>query len=350
MNRLIAEAKRSDQEIGRLRRLFYTTVGAIRIGLVRAVSWMSPGRDGSRRWQRRKVAPSEILKRVRRLELRLRRLVSEMFLGAYESIFKGQGLEFEEVREYQAGDDVRNIDWNVSARMARLFVKKFRHERELRVFLVVDVSPSLEFGSQGIKKSDLSAELAAALILAAVRSNDRVGLVLFTDRVEKFIPPKKGMSQAHRLIREILFCEPAGTGTDLVPALDLLRRFARRKRSIIFILTDLHAKGYEASLKKLAHRHDVLVILLRDRREKSLAPLGLVRLMDLETGEERWLDLRSPSLGERWQQFIEAEWRQREGLLTQWRIDYAEVVPGESPLVPLMELFRKREYRLRSGR
>ncbi len=308
-----------------------------------------PG-DGRAGVRKRTARPSEILKRVRRLELRLRRLVSELFLGAYESIFKGQGLEFEEVREYQAGDDVRTVDWNVTARMGKLFVKKFRHERELRVFVVVDVSPSLEFGSQGITKSDLSAEVAGALILSAVRSNDRVGLILFSDRVEKFISPKKGIRQAHRLIREILFCEPKGRGTDLVPPLDLIRRLSRRRRSIIFLLTDLHAQGYETVLKQLARRHDVLAIVLKDRREKALAPLGLVRFRDLETGEELSLDLRSPAMGERWQRLIDAEWRHRQDLLRRWRIDFAEVVPGESSLIPLMELFRRRERRLRAGR
>lgn len=296
------------------------------------------------------TSPAEILKRVRRLEMKLRRLVSEIFLGAYESIFKGQGLEFEEVREYQPGDDVRTIDWNVTARMGKPFVKKFRHERELRVFLVVDISPSLLFGTQGKLKSELAAEVAAALILAAIRSNDRVGLLLFTDRVEKFIPPRKGIRHAYRLIRELLFARPQGKGTDIANALEFLRRVTRRRRSLIFLLSDFHARDYEAALKKLAARHEVLALILRDRRERSLAPLGIVRFRDLETGEERWLDLRTPQQVERWQQRLEAEWQRRRQLLTQLRVDFAEVIPGESPLLPLMELFRKRERRLRAGR
>ncbi|MFN3421392.1 MAG: DUF58 domain-containing protein [Armatimonadota bacterium] len=313
-------------------------------------TWVKRWRGDSGQPLPQPTSPTEILRRVKRLEMKLRRLVSEMFLGAYESIFKGQGLEFEEVREYQPGDDVRMIDWNVTARMGKPYVKKFRHERELRVFVLVDISPSLEFGTQGKLKSELAAEVAAALILAAIRSNDRVGLLLFTDRIEKFIPPRKGIRHAHRLIRELLFTRPQGHGTDLSVALDFLRRLTRRRRSVIFLFTDLHAQGYESTLKKLAARHEVLALVLRDRRERSLAPLGVARFVDLETGEERWLDLRSPRIVDRWQNQLEAEWQRRRQLLTQFRVDYAEVTPGESPLLPLMELFRKRERRLRSGR
>lgn len=298
----------------------------------------------------REVSPSEILRRVRRLEVRLRRLVSEMFLGAYESIFKGQGLEFEEVREYQPGDDVRTIDWNVTARMGRLFVKKYRHERELRVFIAMDISGSLYFGTQGQWKSELAKDLAAALILAAIRSNDRVGLLLFTDRIENFIPPRKGLRHAYRLIRELLYTRPKGRGTDLAGALEFLRRLTRRRRSVIFLLTDFHAEGYEAPLKKLAGRHEVLALVLRDRREQSLAPLGMAQFWDLETGEERTLDLRTPKGVEGWQQRLEQIWQHRRQSLTQMRVDFVEVTPGESPVLPLMELFRKRERRLRSGR
>mgnify|MGYP001627120238 CR=1 FL=1 len=330
---------------------------AIRTALTRLVNlparlrtWMQRWRGDSGQPLSQPTSPAEILRRVKRLEMKLRRLVSEMFLGAYESIFKGQGLEFEEVREYQPGDDVRMIDWNVTARMGKPYVKKFRHERELRVFVVVDISPSLHFGTQGKLKSELAAEVAAALILAAIRSNDRVGLLLFTDRVEKFIPPRKGIRHAHRLIRDLLFTRPQGHGTDLSVALEFLRRLTRRRRSVIFLFTDLHAQAYESNLKKLVARHEVLALVLRDRRERSLAPLGVARFVDLETGEERWLDLRSPRIVDRWQYQLEAEWQRRRQLLTQLRVDYAEVTPGESPLLPLMELFRKRERRLRSGR
>lgn len=298
----------------------------------------------------RQVSPAEILRRVRRLEMKLRRLVSEMFLGAYESVFKGQGLEFEEVREYQVGDDVRMIDWNVTARMGKPFVKKFRHERELRVFIVVDISRSLFFGTQGKTKNELAAEIAAALILAAIRSNDRVGLLLFTDRVEKFVPPRKGIRHAHRLIRELLFTQPKGKETKLTVALEFLRRIARRRRSVIFLLSDFHDDGYETELRRLSTRHEVLALILRDRRERSLAPLGFVQFFDLETGEERWLDLRSSQKSDSWQRKIGSEWQRLRQLLTYSRIDYAEVTAGESPLLPIMELFRKRERRLKSGK
>lgn len=315
------------------------------------MTWLSKWRgDGQLIAPSRPTSPVEILRRVKRLEMRLRRLVSEMFLGAYESVFKGQGLEFEEVREYQIGDEVRTIDWNVTARMGRPFVKKFRHERELRVFIVIDASPSLQFGTQGKLKSELAAELAAALIMAAIRCNDRVGLLLFTDRIEKFVPPRKGIRHAHRLIRELLFTQPQGRKTDLAVALEFLRRLTRRRRSLIFLLTDFHTHGYESALKKLATRHEVLALILCDRRERALAPLGMVRFVDLETGEERWLDLRTPQAAERWQRGLEAEWQRRRLSLVQRKVDFAEVTPGESPVLPLMELFRKRELRLRSGR
>ncbi len=327
----------------------------------RALTFLETLREKLQKWQQRfrlpspvpspqSPSPKEILQRVKRLEMKLRRLVSEMFLGAYESVFKGQGLEFEEVREYQPGDDVRMIDWNVTARMGKPFVKKFRHERELRVFLVVDISPSLLFGTQGKLKSEVAAEVAAALILAAIRSNDRVGLLLFTDRIEKFIPPRKGIRHAHRLIRELLFTQPQGRGTDLAVALEFLQRLTRRRRSVIFLFSDFHADGYETALKRLTARHEVLALILRDRRERALAPLGVTRFVDLETDEERWLDLRSPTSVERWQQGLEAEWQRRRQLLTHLRVDFSEITPGESPLLPLMELFRKRERRLRSGR
>ncbi|MCS7263239.1 MAG: DUF58 domain-containing protein [Armatimonadetes bacterium] len=312
--------------------------------------WFQRWQGDGRKPMNQPASPTEILRRVKRLEMKLRRLVSEMFLGAYESIFKGQGLEFEEVREYQAGDDVRMIDWNVTARMGKPYVKKFRHERELRVFIVVDISPSLQFGTQGKLKSELAVEVASALILAAIRSNDRVGLLLFTDRIEKFIPPRKGIRHAHRLIRELLFTKPEGHGTSLTVAFEFLRRLSRRRRSLIFLFTDFHAQGYESTLKKLAVRHEVLALILRDRRERALAPLGVARFFDLETGEERWLDLRSPKIVDLWQQQLELEWQRRRQLLTQLRVDYAEVTPGESPLLPLMELFKRRERRLRSGR
>lgn len=296
------------------------------------------------------ASPTEVLRRVKRLEVKLRRLVSEMFLGAYESVFKGQGLEFEEVREYQVGDDVRMIDWNVTARMGKPYVKKFRHERELRVFIVVDISPSMMFGTQGKLKSELAVEVAAALILAAIRSNDRVGLLLFTDRVEKFIPPRKGIRHAHRLIRELLFIRPHGHNTNLTAALEFLRRITRRRRSIIFLFSDFHDDGYEIALKRLTARHEVLALILRDRRERSLAPLGIAQFRDLETGDGLWIDLRSAKEVERRQRELETEWQHRRQLLTRLRVDCTEVTPGESPLLPLMELFRKRERRLRSGK
>src|SRR3981081_309439 len=229
--------------------------------------------------------PAEILKKIRSLEIKTKGLVQTVFAGDYHSVFKGRGMNFEDVREYQPGDEIRAIDWNVPARMGNTFVKKFTEERELTVMLVVDVSASGNFGSTTQSKRELAAEVACLLAFSAIRNNDKVGLILFTDRVELFIPPKKGRSHPLRLIREILFFEPAGRGTDPALALDYLNKIVTR-RAVVFFISDFQAPDFSHTLAVSGRRHDFIAIQIQDEREQVLPNVGIITLEDAETGEQ----------------------------------------------------------------
>ena len=230
----------------------------------------------------------EILKKIRRLELRTRARVEAAFSGQYRSVFKGRGMNFEEVREYQAGDEVRFIEWNVTARLGEVrgeaYVKKFTEERELTVLLMVDISGSGDFGSVEQSKRELAAEVACVLAFSAIRNNDKVGLLLFSDHVELFIPPRRGRRHALRIIREILFFEATGRGTDLAGALERLNRLIHR-RSVVFLVSDFQAEGFSKQLSITGRRHDLVAMTLVDPREETLPDMGTVRLEDAETGE-----------------------------------------------------------------
>src|SRR2546426_12701490 len=230
------------------------------------------------------MIPKEILKKVRQIEIRTNREVTDVLGGQYHSVFKGRGMEFEEVREYLPGDEIRSIDWNVTARFDHPFIKKFKEERELTVMLVVDVSASGQFGSVRQRKNELAAELAAVLAFSAIRNNDKVGVILFTDRVEKYIAQKKGRRHVLRVIREILAFEPEGKGTNLRLALDYLNRVQRR-RAVCFLISDFQDEEFRKSLRVAGKRHDVVALSLRDPREEELPAVGLVELRDAETGE-----------------------------------------------------------------
>ena len=234
--------------------------------------------------EKRAGVPPEILRQVKLIELRTRGLVNSLFTGEYHSVFKGQGMEFAEVREYQPGDEVRSIDWNVTARMRRPFVKRYVEERELTVMLVVDLSGSERFGTQGRFKSELASELGAVLGMSAIRNNDRVGAMLFTDRIEHVLPPKKGRRHALRLIRDLLAFEPTGTKTDVSGAMQYLARMLRQ-HTIIFIISDFLDAEIERPLKRLAQRHDVVAITVEDPSERVLPDIGLVRFVDPESGQ-----------------------------------------------------------------
>jgi uncharacterized protein (DUF58 family) len=233
--------------------------------------------------------PPEILRQVRRIEIRARRAVQEALAGGYHSVFRGRGMEFEEVREYVPGDDIRAIDWNVTARMGHPFVKRFREERELTVFFLVDRSASLRFGSGPREKGEAAAEACAALAFSAIRNNDKVGLVLFTREPETFVPARKGRAHALRVVREVLFRRPRGTGTSLAAGLEFLGRVARR-RAVVFLVSDFLDDGWEHALRVASRRHEIVALTLTDPREQELVPAALVTLEDAETGELRLVD------------------------------------------------------------
>jgi uncharacterized protein (DUF58 family) len=289
----------------------------------------------------------EVLRKVRQIEIRTSRMVNTVFGGEYRSIFKGKGMEFQEVREYVPGDDVRTIDWNVSARGGgELFVKQFTEERELTVLLLVDISASQFFGSTQRFKKDLAAEIAAVLAFAAIRNNDRVGLVLFTDVVELYVPPRKGPSHVLRVIREALFFPPRGRGTKVAAALEFLARVTHR-RAVAFLISDFIDTGFDRPLRVSARRHDLISVIIGDRREREWPAAGLVDWTDAESGERRLLDTSSGAvrraLGEAWA----ARRRRLLATLKASRCDAVEVFAGEPYERQLVKFFKLRERRLR---
>jgi uncharacterized protein (DUF58 family) len=235
------------------------------------------------------MIPKEILRKVRRIEIRTNRVVNETLAGRYSSVFRGRGMEFSEVREYQVGDDVRSIDWNVTSRMGHPYIKKYVEERELTVMLAVDCSASDRFGTTGPSKGEIAAEVAALIAFTAIKNNDRVGLLLFTDQVELFVPPGKGVEHVLRVVREILIFRPQHRGTSLSLGLDTLNHL-QRKRAVAFLISDFLDSGYERQLRLTARRHDLIAVTLTDPRESELPRLGLLRLQDAETGAETVVD------------------------------------------------------------
>jgi uncharacterized protein (DUF58 family) len=287
------------------------------------------------------AVPRELLRTIRQIEIRSRRLVNDLFLGEYHAVFRGRGIEFADVREYQPGDDVRSIDWNVTARMSAPYVKKYVEERELTVMLAVDVSASDAFGSGGQSKREVAAEVGALLALSAVRNNDKVGLVAFTDHIERYVPPKKGPRHVLRVIRELLYLRPAGRGTNLAVAVEFLRRVLRR-RSVVFLLSDFQDRGYAAGLRVLARRHDVTAIVLGDPRERELPAVGLVELEDAESGARVLVDTSSPRLRARYAARAAALREERRRALAAMKIDQIELLTGASYVEPLIAYFRRR--------
>jgi uncharacterized protein (DUF58 family) len=292
--------------------------------------------------------PSEVLRLVRRLELRTRGLVNARYAGEYQSVFKGQGMEFSEVREYQPGDEVRSIDWNVTARMHRPFVKRYVEERELTVMLLVDCSGSSGVGTGARFKRDVAAEIAAAFALLAVRSNDRVGAVLFTDRVENAISPRKGRRHALRVLRDVLLQEGVGQGTDLAGALAYARR-ALGHRAVVFVLSDFVAPPFEKELRLLARRHDVVAVTLEDPGDRVLPDIGLARLTDPETGETIEVNTSSADVRARFSTAIAAERDTRRKLFRGMAIDEIVVRTDGDIARPVAAFFKARERRRRRG-
>jgi uncharacterized protein (DUF58 family) len=291
------------------------------------------------------MTPEEAAREVRRIEITTRHLVRDIVAGEYSSAFRGRGVEFSEVREYQPGDDVRTIDWNVTARLGSTYVKRFLEERELTVLFVVDLSASGGFGSRLRTKAELAAELTAVLALAAARSNDRSGAVFFTDRVEYRLAPAKGRRHVLRLISDLLVFEPAGRGTDLGAALAELEPTLRR-RAVIFLLSDFMATGHETVLARLARRHDVVGLQLVDPRERALPAAGLVTLWDPETGEWRRIDTDAPRVRAYFAERAEAFDRGLEQALREMNVDLLRLETGRSYAEPLLTFFRRRERML----
>jgi uncharacterized protein (DUF58 family) len=285
---------------------------------------------------------TEVLAQVRQLELRSRRLVRDLLAGEYASVFKGRGVEFADVRPYQHGDDVRTIDWRVTARAGAAYVRRYVEERELTVLFVVDRSASDAFGSRRRTKADLATEVCAVLALTAARTNDRVGALLFTDRVEHFVPPSKGKRHALRVVRELVAFEPRGSGTDLVAALEFVNRVTRR-RAVLFVFSDWLAAGYELVLEATARRHDTVAVQLADPRERQLPDVGLVTLADPETGRWRYVDTSDPRVRDRAREAA----RERDAALARsLRRHGADVVRLDTDrgyVAPLLAFFRARE-------
>ncbi|NLT52524.1 MAG: DUF58 domain-containing protein [Ignavibacteria bacterium] len=286
----------------------------------------------------------EIIKQVRQIELKTRGLVNQVFSGEYHSVFKGRGMEFSEVREYQFGDDIRNIDWNVTARYGHPFVKVFEEERELTVMLLVDMSGSLSFGTKDKTKQRIAAELSSILAFSALKNNDKVGLILFTDRIEKFVPPRKGKSHVLRIIREVLSFEPEGNKTNLKGALEFLNHTIK-KRCILFVISDFFDTGYDKILKVVGRKHDCIGIVLNDRHEKILPEMGLVKFRDAESGEVAIIDTSSRMVQDWFSRRLKDQYDYRKTVFRASKLDIVEISTEESYIRPLVDFFKLREKR-----
>ncbi|MDZ4754559.1 MAG: DUF58 domain-containing protein [Phycisphaerae bacterium] len=287
---------------------------------------------------------TEMLQKIRRIEIRTSHLVSEALGGQFRSAFKGRGMEFEEVRPYQIGDDVRSIDWNVSARVGEPHIKLFREERELTVLLAVDLSGSQRFGTHLQFKRDLVAEVAATLAFSAIRSNDKAGLLCFTDRIEHFVPPRKGPRHVLRIIREILSLKPEGVGTSISTALDEVQRVQKR-RAVVFVISDFLGTDWHHSLRLTAAKHDVIPICVTDQRELALPRVGFVELRDLETGRIAVVDTLNAGVRARYEAAAAAAIAARTATFRRMRMEPIELRTGELFIAPLQSYFRKREAR-----
>ena len=288
----------------------------------------------------------DILRRVRRIEIRTRRLVEEVFAGQSESVFKGRGMEFAEVRPYLVGDEVRDIDWNVTARMGAPFVKRFTEERELTVMLAVDVSGSLEFGSGGVSKRELAAEIAALLAFSALQNGDKVGLVLFSDRLELFVPPRKGRTQVLRIVRELLTHGIEGRGTVWASGLEFMNRVLHR-RAVVFLVSDFLTPIDPKIFRITSRRHDLVALWIEDPREATLPSVGRIVVEDLESGRRRWLDTSNPKVRESYRAArADSRTRAQRGLAAT-RTDAVPLSTGASYLPPLLRFFNQRRRRRR---
>ncbi|MBI4384205.1 MAG: DUF58 domain-containing protein [Nitrospinae bacterium] len=286
--------------------------------------------------------PPELMEKIRLIQIKTNYLANDIMAGEYVSAFKGRGMEFTEVREYQPGDDARLIDWNVTARMDHPYIKEFREERELTMMLIVDVSSSGEFGSGGKLKSEVSAEIASILAFLAIKNNDKIGLIVFSDKIEHYIPPQKGKAHVWNVVRAILNLAPEGRGTDLGLPLEYLLKVHKRKTAAFFI-SDFQGKNYETGFKLAVRRHEIVPIVVSDSREFSLPDIGLLRLKDTESGETVLVDTWDENLTRRFSELARAE---RDGLkrfFSSLGVDTIEIDPGRSLVAPILQYFKKKE-------
>ena len=290
------------------------------------------------------MIPKELFKKIRRIEVRTKGLVNNVFSGEYHTAFKGQGIEFSEVRPYQIGDEIRNIDWNVSARTGEPYIKVYEEERQQTLMLLVDVSGSEDFGSHVKFKREVAAEICAIIAFSAIQNNDKVGLVLFSDEVELFVPPKKGRRHVLRLIRELFAHEPQSRGTDLETALDHLLHVVHR-RSITIIISDFLDSGFEKKLRAVARRHDTVAVHLQDPREEELPPVGLVELTDAESGETVVVDTSSEAGRRAFAERAYQERKETEALFRRTKVDSVPIRTDQNYVEPLVGFFRRRNRR-----
>ncbi len=288
------------------------------------------------------MIPKEILEKVRRIEIKTQSIVNDILSGEYQSVFKGQGMEFSEVRTYIQGDDIRTIDWNVTARAGEPYVKKYVEERELTVMLVVDASASGSFGTVNKLKTEIAVELCALLAFSAIKNNDRVGLIIFTSDVEKYIPPKKGKNHVLRVIRELLYFRPERKGTNITEAVNFLSR-VQRKKAVVFFVSDFFAANYESVFRVAARRYDMIAVSLTDPRENELPDVGLIELRDPETNKTILVDSGSKSFREKYAQDSEKRRQALKTLLRSIGIDQIEITTAEDYVDPLVRFFKKRE-------
>jgi len=290
------------------------------------------------------MLPKEILQKIRRIEIRTKRLVNDLFSGEYHSTFKGQGMEFEEVRQYEPGDDIRLIDWNVTARTGYPYIKKFREERELSVVLLVDASSSGRFGTRERFKSETAAELGALLAFSAIKNNDKVGLIVFTDKIEKFIPPQKGKPHVLRLIREILYFTPERTQTDIAGALEFFSKVIKR-RSVVFLISDFLSEDYFTPLRIANKKHDIIAVKISDPRELQFGNYGLIELEDAETGEVVVLDTSSQGFRKKFASQAEESTDQLKRSFQFIDLDFIQIRTDRPYTAPLIQFFKMREKR-----
>ena len=291
------------------------------------------------------MIPKEVLRKIRRIQITTSRMVTDVFAGQYHSIFKGKGMEFDEVREYQPGDDIRSIDWNVTARMGHPFIKKFVEERELTVMLLLDASQSCHFGSVKQLKNQLAAELSSVLAFSAIQNNDRVGLIIFTDRIEKFVPPRKGLRHVLRVIREALYFKPQGKGTDISLALEYLNKVTTR-RAIAFVISDFFDEGYKNLLSVSNRRHDIIAVTITDPREVDLPNVGIIKMDDAETGEKVLVDTSDHQLRIRYKENAMKRIRERQKMLRSIAVDNIDIHTDMPYATELIKFFRTRGRRM----